>query len=235
MKHIVKRDKPQALTDWIDGQYINGKYINCSYSDMPPQVKTVIKESLLLEQGHICCYTGQRIEAESSHIEHFKPQSRCADFEDVNYNNLLAAFPSGTSKADYGAHAKADYDELLLVSPLVFNCESRFRYLPSGEVEVTNKNKDPQAKSTIDQLALNHARLVELRKKVIQSVLIDLRLSQSQLERLILTYGERDKNGKFRPFCFVVQQIANKMLTKQKRKSKGKIAKNNQQKRKKGI
>lgn len=230
MKHIQKRNEPKELRVWRDKQYIDGKYLNCTYDDMPGGIKQVIKQQLLLEQGYLCCYTGQRIDENNSHIEHFKPQTRCGELEDVNYSNLLAAFPAGNLHAEYGAHAKAGYDETLLVSPLNGACEKRFRYNQDGSVEASNKH-DTHATKTVDQLCLNNSELVDLRKKVIADALFKFKISQAQLARIVDSYCERNPEEKFRPFCFVIQQISAKILANKQQKSKGIMAKNAEQKR----
>ncbi|MBK7994613.1 MAG: hypothetical protein IPK14_14885 [Blastocatellia bacterium] len=69
------------------------KGLSCSYDNMERSVKNVVHNSLIKEQGSICCYTGIRISVDSSHIEHLKPQTICVGNEDVEYNNLLAAYP----------------------------------------------------------------------------------------------------------------------------------------------
>lgn len=91
MKHIIKGNSPSELDSWFRNQPIeDGCRINCGYTDMPSEVKQVVKQRLLEEQGGLCCYTGLRVKETTSHIEHFKPQSQCESHEDIEYHNLLA-------------------------------------------------------------------------------------------------------------------------------------------------
>src|SRR6266542_5989051 len=117
MRYIKKRSAPKELRQWFAGQPIaGGGRINCRYGDMPGEVKDVVRQRLLEEQGWLCCYTGRRVGTKSSHIEHLKPQSRCEGHEDIAYGNLLAAYPGLDERSPYGAHAKADwYDPALMV------------------------------------------------------------------------------------------------------------------------
>jgi uncharacterized protein (TIGR02646 family) len=228
MKHIIKGKTPSELKRWFRNQPIfDGEPINCGYADMPSEVKQVIKQRLLDEQGGLCCYTGLRVKETTSHIEHLKPQSQCQNHEDVEYNNLLAAYPGPNAhQCPYGAHAKADwYDAELLVTPLRGDCESRFRFDQSGHIKPANEN-DLAATRTIKQLCLDHESLTDLRKQAIVEALIRKNKphSPAKLRQIIQKCYERNANGKFRPFCFVIVQAAEALLRKAERRRKGKQA-----------
>ena len=46
MKYIQKGLTPQELRRWFEGQLLpDGQRINCGYSDMPSDVKDVVKHS----------------------------------------------------------------------------------------------------------------------------------------------------------------------------------------------
>ena len=99
MKYIRKGPSPRELREWFKPAE-DGRRINRGYDDMPTNVKNAVKERLLDEQGGLCCYTGMRVSLQNSHIEHFKPQKLCTDHEDVDYMNLLAAYPGLLQRAD---------------------------------------------------------------------------------------------------------------------------------------
>lgn len=221
MKHIVKGSEPAQLRQWINGQPIeDGQRINCRYRDMPGSVKAVVKQRLILEQGGLCCYTGISVTAAESHIEHFLPQTLCTNHEDVEYTNLLAAYPGeNRPNCPFGARARGSwYDPNLLVSPLRGDCEQRFVYRLNGVIEAANTG-DSGAVQTIKKLHLDHKSLTELRKHQIDAVLFSAshRLSSSQLKRIAETYCQKDRQQRYRPFCFVVQQAANELLRKAER------------------
>lgn len=221
MKHIVKGDGPSELRKWFNEQPIeNGRRINCSYRSLPSSIKHVIKARLLEEQGGICCYTGIQVSDGESHIEHFKPQSRCAEYEDVDYRNLLAAYPGDNQhRCAFGAHAKGDwFDAEKLISPLRQDCETRFRYRQNGHVEPADSH-DEKAVATIRHLKLDDPQLVELRKQVVRTVLYrgGEPLSDRQLKLIAERYCGRDRSGRFPQFCFVVGQAANELLHMRKR------------------
>jgi uncharacterized protein (TIGR02646 family) len=224
MRRITKQQPPHELRTWFIGQpeNENGERINSTYEDMPGEVRVQVKQGLLQEQGHLCCYTGIRITDERSHIEHLKPQSMCEDHEDIDYNNLLAAYPGiHQPRSPFGAHAKDNwYDENLLVSPLDDSCERRFRFTQFGKVKPVNEN-DTAASETIRRLGLDHDSLNDMRRQAIAEALYrkNKPLSEKQLESLIDRYCEADAHSnQMRPFCFVIQQAAQDFLDRLKKK-----------------
>ena len=228
MKHIVKGNPPSELRRWFDGQPAQeGRRLNCGYADMPGEVKRVVKQHLLEEQGGLCCYTGILLSERRAHIEHFKPQSLCHNQEDVEYTNLLAAYPGdNASKCPYGAHAKANwYDNKLLISPLHGNCENRFRFDQFGRITAASDN-DVAAKETIERLCLDHGSLTELRKQAIDTVLFrkGQPLSKAQLYTITQSFCNRNVRQQFPMFCFVIVQAAQALLHQAERERKRKQA-----------
>lgn len=215
MKYIKKQQPPHELIAWTKAESLDldGQPMDWSYADMESPVRQAVKVSLLQEQGGLCCYTGRRITFQSSHIEHLKPQSLCEGHEDTDYANLLAAFPApNTSQCKYGAHARGNwFDERLFVHPLRRDCELRFRYTKNGKVAPANP-EDAGAKETIHQLRLNKKELRTMREQAIHELLFVPRLSKSQVQRLMTAMDERDSNGFFTHFCFVIKQVCEKYL-----------------------
>ena len=236
MKRIIKNSPPASLKKWLDGQ----KGINCSYqNDLPTEIKEEIKESLLNEQGYLCCYTGKKIDKSESHIEHLKPQKisrQNNDQDDVNYQNMLAAFPRDFTEKDrgtgkrfvtecpYGAQKRASwYDEQLFVTPLQPDCEQRFKFDLKGNIFPTNP-KDEAAEKTIEELGLKHEYLVADRETAIFEFLFTEELSKKQVENLHEKIMERNNRGQFRAFCLVLKQACELYLKKLERKHNAKVA-----------
>lgn len=220
MKRIIKGKSPKELTQWFDGQPSNdqGK-INCRYNDLPSDVRAIVKQRLLQEQGYICGYTGIRITDTRSHIEHLKPQSAYFDnHEDVDYTNLIAAYPGpNAASCPYGAHAKAHwYHEEQFISPLSPQCETAFQFNLDGEITAHSAH-DTAAQTTIDRLKLADASLTELRKEAIQSFLFDSEISLKQAKDLLEKIYNRDTQGQFRDFCFVLKQACEEYIRRQEK------------------
>ncbi len=218
MKRIIKNNCPKELTQWFNAQLSTdtGK-LNCRYSHLPSDIRAIVKQHLLAEQGHICCYTGIRISEERSHIEHLKPQSRYFEnHEDVDYNNLIAAFPGTTApQCAYGAHSKADwYDETQFITPLSAHCESAFQFKLDGKIQASSSNA--AAQTTIARLNLTHASLTEMRQQAIQTLLFESEISLKQAKSLLEKICDRNTRGQFRPFCFVLKQACEEYIRRRK-------------------
>jgi uncharacterized protein (TIGR02646 family) len=127
--------------------------------------RTALMNSLLELQGHLCAWTGQRVELDSAHIDHVVPQAEDPTL-DLVYDNLVAAFPKSGADASYGAHVRGDSWDSSMVRPNFADCEHRLRYLPSGKV-VERLNGDAGARFTINELKLDHPALIEARRAAI--------------------------------------------------------------------
>lgn len=172
MRQINKGAEPAELTQW---KAQNRALPNYCYASLTALHRLRIRSALVAEQKGLCAYTGRRIDADSCHIEHLRPQVYCAHGEDVDYRNLVAGVPApNTSQLPYGAHEKADWptvaDEHLFVSPLSNGCASRFSFRLNGEVEASSA-ADNAAIETIARLGLNSHALVRLRKAAIEATL----------------------------------------------------------------
>ncbi len=215
MKRIEKSNSPTELTKWVRTQ---GK-INCRYSNLPSNIREIVKQRLLDDQGHICGYTGIRISDARSHIEHLKPQSRYYETrEDVDYTNLIAAYPETEApRCAYGAHPKDNwYDEAKFISPLSANCENAFQFDLEGKIQAAPNNT--AAQTMIAKLNLTHASLNEMRQQAIQMLLFESEISLKQAEILLGKIYDRDKKGQFRPFCFVLKQACEEYIRRGKQK-----------------
>lgn len=172
MRQITKGIEPVELTEW---KAQNRALPNYCYASLTAEHRLTIRTALITEQKGLCAYTGRRIEVDSCHIEHLRPQTHCEPGEDVNYRNLVAGVPApNTPHLTYGAHEKADWpivpDEYLFVSPLSEGCGGRFLFCLNGEVEAAEV-RDNAARETIVHLGLNAQALVQLRKAAIHATL----------------------------------------------------------------
>lgn len=217
MKKIVKTHTPQQLRDWCEAN----KELNHTYNDMiGTEAHQALKNKLLEEQGRICAYTGRSIDSETSHIEHLKPQNQCAEWEDVDYRNVVACFPAdgGDTSYGYGAPVKGGWwDEDHFVSPLSDDCERRFRFSWSGHV-YPNPDDHEGAKKTIGVLGLDNEGLRQLRKSRIDGFFgFGIRsklkpLSIADAQTALANIEQLDGNGRLREFCFVLKQLLPKYI-----------------------
>ncbi len=215
MRWIRKITEPHELSEWR-ARYRSD--INFGYALMRGSHKVVVavSNSLLLEQGWLCAYTGLRIELDSCHIEHIKAQTHCVPSETVAYNNMGACFPEPNpkSKTPYGAEKKGSWpppsEQHLFVSPLDQSCETRFLFNLHGQIRSTDD--DQAAKTTIKKLGLDHPKLESYRKLAIQGTLgksnnLHIKDARKRLRRL-----QSQQNGRLEPFCFVLVQALKKHI-----------------------
>jgi uncharacterized protein (TIGR02646 family) len=194
---VLKNFKAQANDDWQP-----------SYELLRGKDKQQFHQHLIAEQGHICCYCGERIIGFDSHIEHFQPQTDYPHLE-LDYFNLLASCQQKIQPTEprHCGMGKGDWFHTeLLVSPLIADCEDFFEYpvdgqiLPSRELE-----KSAAATETIDRLCLNIPKLQATRTGAIDSIYNDpdlqLPLSDDEIDKLIHYYSYTDNDGKYQPHC----------------------------------
>lgn len=217
MKKIRKTNPPQALREWlVVNADLDHSYRTLLGSDACAELKT----QLLQEQGYLCAYTGQRIADEISHIEHLKPQNQCVDGEDVDYRNVVTCFPSsgGDISHGYGAPKKGGWwwpDQF--VSPLNDDCERRFSFAWSGHVSAQPEANEA-ARETINVIGLDVEKLRQLRRSRIKGFFgLGTRsfakpLLKSEAHKLLVTIEQKDGQGQFVEFCFVLKQLLPKYI-----------------------
>lgn len=164
MKYIVKSPEPEVFASWKAARP------GATYNEglgRAPGVKRALKTSLLQEQKFLCCYCECRIDADHSHIEHFRPKGM-PEFSalQLDYGNLHASCtrqPTGSSEEHCG-HKKGDSFSDDLVSPLESDCATHFKFTFDGSIE----GLDEKGRTTIDILHLDSALLNSQRKKLIE-------------------------------------------------------------------
>ena len=119
MKRIVKDEEPEQFADWKARDKMAHRP---RWNRAPQPVRQVVHESLLNEQGAICCYCERRVTMDDSHVEHFRPREI---HNQLDYTNLLCSCvrEGVAGEPRHCGHAKGNwFDENLLVSPLAPDC-----------------------------------------------------------------------------------------------------------------
>lgn len=160
MKHIKKNKEPEAFTKWVKK---NPKKSWDEFVKKSGEIKDILNNTLLEEQGYLCCYC--ECEVSSYHIDHFKPKGKFPK-ERFSYNNLHISCTTQRDKARCG-HKKLEEFSKDLISPLEVDCASHFSYTTTGKIV----GLDQRGEETIRICNLNSKALIEMRKSLIDSIL----------------------------------------------------------------
>ena len=212
MKYIQKTNCPHSYSQWCTEVAGTNQ---SDWREVPSAQKDRVLAAMIVDQGGLCAYTMRRIDNNSSHVEHIKPQSLCREElrgSDLDYTNLVACLPrhSMTKQYRYGAQFKDnwwDNDGAEFVSPLQSICERIFRFKLDGEIEAIDNRGE--ARTTIAVLSLDHRSLTEDRKRVIEEFIYgptrDNPMSSAAAQRARDKICDRGGNGRFYEFCVVLR------------------------------
>ncbi len=204
MKHILKKNEPQAFSDWkalVDENW------QPTYAELSGKIKQAVKDALMVEQGHICCYCERRLTDDDSHIEHFRPQSD-PEVNPLNFGNLMCSCQNQIKKGEprHCGNLKGKwFDPILLVSPLDSDCENWFAFIGNGVIKPANKH-DQAAYDTITKLGLDIQKLNDLRAKAIEPFLDDI-LSSKKVQAFVTGYLTKDTLGRFGEFWTTIRYL----------------------------
>ena len=207
MRFIKKKQQPQSLIEAKKTVPLP------KYGELDTQVKDDIRTHLLEEQGFICCYCMQRIEANKMKIEHYKAQNEDKYPElQLEFGNMLAACkgeiendPRNILHCD-SAKGKED---LVLINPHDASKKYIFeqlKYTASGEIKSDNEDVQKELEKILN---LNQEQLKNLRKSIIDGIVEMISrgfkkepVKKSFLENQIEKANTR-KKAKLSPFCQV--------------------------------
>ena len=206
MKHIVKGQEPREFTDWKN--CANGDW-QPTYGDLCGDEKKAVKTALMLEQGYICCYCERELEGHDSHIEHFNPQSTHVS-DSLNFSNMLCSC-QGQQKCEPRHCGNLKGNEVLPISPLESDCESKFTYTADGYIGHVSNDRD--AEDTIRILGLGIDKLNALRKGAIEGVFDDINdINEESLAIFVNEYLTKI-DGKYKPFHTTIGYLTSLYLS----------------------
>jgi len=212
MKAIKKAKEPASLLAHRKNSHAN--YDNYSKKDD-------LRDSLVKEQGYICCYCMQRISsnAEKMKIEHHQPQKKYPDLQ-LDYQNLLASCKGNDGDSKHLPRhcdtSKGEQEITINPADKSKNCETLIKYKNNGLIY----SDDPIINRELnDILNLNTPILVNNRKAIIDQVkkeIINIKgkkagWSFSDIKTQIQKY-ESKTNGKYRTFCQIVIYFLKKRI-----------------------
>lgn len=218
MKQIVKLNEPNSLVEHRAKEHSN-------FDNIPLTVKEQLRQNLLTEQGHICCYCMKRIPESNSpnlKVEHFCCQADNEHLQ-LTYSNLFASCTGneGQTKIKQTCDTKKG-NSILTLNPISnpLNCETLFKFNSEGEISSLNENEDVNRQIN-EVLNLNMQTLKDNRREIYLEVQKNVENESKKLgsKQLKLSYFEKEKNkwlsrseDKFKPFCMVAVYYLNKKI-----------------------
>lgn len=194
-----------------------------SFSSFPALIQQMFKE-----QGGICCYCGRKLEYPNHPqyiIEHVKPKESDRRLAGEYKNLLLSCRPSSEEeelrkKASRKERTrffhcdKSKSSTPITYSPLQRDCGTRFRYDEFGDVNVVD-DSDADALHDLQTLNLKCDWLKKRRMAALIGELYDENnelLPDDELRQRLQTIMERDGNGMYVEFCFVIKDAIEHIL-----------------------
>lgn len=222
MRQIRKDKEPGFLVNWKkQWKKANGR--DAVYEDLKgTREYFLLKQSLIKEQGYLCCYCEKRIGQEGDlsdcDIEHFMPRhpdSRILSAQEcavckaaqLTYSNLFASCKGENADvADHCNHKKDnwfDFKECIALTDSGIGGILGFRQ--SGEAFLL----DSRGAEMVKHLNLNSYVLVQQRKEAFFTMLEtefedeDLLMDKEYMEAVIGDY-ENMQDGRFQEFCSMI-------------------------------
>ena len=218
MKQIIKTAEPQSLVQHRANQ-------PAFFDNLPLVAKEDLRQSLLSEQGYICCYCMKRIPENTApymKVEHYKCQDFYEDLQ-LNYKNLFGACignegqPSRIQTCDTKKGNTELTINLLTNAPY---CENLFKYNAEGEIMSVDDNSEINRQLN-EVLNLNMQTLKEGRSEVYLEVQRKVEAHSRQLgsKQLRVNYFEREKQDcltprdkKLKQYCMIAVYYLNKKI-----------------------
>lgn len=188
---------PCSYLEWLGSENVDWAP---SYSTLQNPQKHELALTLHAAQGGLCVYCGCEISGDlsdqSSHIEHFRPQSKYPELSLEVSNLFLSCGPEvsvghrgetcGSSKEDW-------FEEDCHVVPSFPNCAMQFVFNLRGEILPSDNSAE--ARKMIEVLNLDHAELRRERKTLILEVEKELLSGVERVELLESWRAERMENA----------------------------------------
>jgi uncharacterized protein (TIGR02646 family) len=232
MKYIEKQTSPTKFEAWKESKK-NRQSDLAKIKDLT-KVKTdtrwealkskteifnALRESLLKEQGFLCCYCQQKISLEQKTIavEHLVARSKDATLV-FEYGNLLASCLGGKKEESEETNEKycnqGRGSNHLDITPLQEDCEAHFdcfQIEDADERQIKVVGRSETAKKVIALLNLNTLKLQRLRGETLSPFLEDLTLDEATiLLNKFRTEKENTHNQPLRPFLQVLIRLLEK-------------------------
>ena len=222
MRYIEKHAEPDSLTAYK--KQANAYYDGCNKAD--------IREHLLKDQGYLCAYCMRRIPEKSSvpggvvqmKIEHWLPESQCSEAQKLDFRNMLGVCMGNAGHKE--AETTCDshrHDKPLKINPLDKHLVQQIKYeTRTGRIFSDDQQIDDDLNHTLN---LNYGgsdfSLCSNRHNALEVCLEKLReltkgksgtWSRTVLQKMLKSYENKDKEGKYREYSGIVIWYLKKKL-----------------------
>ena len=203
MRYIQKGLEPKVFSNW---KALANEDWRPTYQDLSGDEKKAVYESLLLEQGHICCYCERELKQDDYHIEHLNPQ-HLNEGDELDYQNFLCSCLRQTEHGNPLHCGKLKDDKIIPVHPRQTDCQTKFIFTAAGEIEGINQDSN----DTIKILGLNLDKLTNMRREAVVPFLTD-ELEQDEFESFVKGYITPTQDGRRNAFCSMIEFLFNDIV-----------------------
>lgn len=215
MIYIQKETEPKEITNW---KKANPKI---GYKQLPSSERRILRNSLLHEQGYICCFCGCSIGKLDSHSTVIQCITKKKDPHNVRNAHIVPQSVNPSLTLDYynicascnsAIHGErhcdlAQENKILPITPLQTDCADYFSFRIDGTI-IPNSNKSQNeqdyAQETIDILNLNSNFLKSEREKIIKIFSGTFKLlSDEDKEKALKNISKKNSAGAYTPYFFV--------------------------------
>ena len=179
------------------------------FEDILPDVKAVLRQSLLEEQGYLCAYCMSRIR-DKVKIEHYEPRN---PQNELNYSNLLAVC-TGNSAGDSFKRQHCDTkkgNKHLHINPQNVDHIDQISYESNGTIYAKDNedfNNDLNLTLNLNDehgyLKVNRKRALDELKRKILDHCHDKTADCAYLEELLNFYSHINEKGERRQYCGIL-------------------------------
>jgi len=176
-----------------------------------------LKDSLLKEQGYICCYCMQGITETNMKVEHFKSQTTYPHLQ-LSYGNMLAACKGiGLKDSQHCDTSKGNQEISLDPTNFTKNCERILKYLSNGRIYANDSiiDNNPVIDNDLCKiLKLNLQSLCDERRAILKALQKGLEIKSPNnsasksatirlLKQKLKEWSSKDSQGRYRAYCQV--------------------------------
>lgn len=188
------------------------------YSSYDGLDKNQLRECLLNEQGHLCCYCMSRIDEDNCTIEHWNCRAHFPD-QQLDYSNLMACCIGNKGKPPDKQHCgERKGAQCISCNPAnrEHHVEESIQYLLNGLIYSNNATLNNEINNVLN---LNYSQLRDNRKMTLEGALESIKtrgsnLTLGWLNNLLCRYTNKDHEHRLIEYCGIVTFFLKRRIAK---------------------